>query len=459
MTIEYGILSLIPPLVAIFTALITKKVLLSLFAGVVLGVLVGSGFEVVGTFRAIIALFAGLLSQGWVLKTLVFVILVGSVMQLVKASGGIDGFVRFVEARRAWVTSARSALLLTYGIGVIIFIESSITSLIAGTVGRPLTDRYGVSRAKLAYVCDSTSAPICSLIVLNGWGALLLGLIATQISEGQLAGESVSWLLQALPYNFYAISALLVTFLVIRYGINIGPMRHAEVRYEATDDFWEGRMGYMAWPIALMIVLVFAVLWITGDGNILHGSGSTALFYTTIITVLFCIGYYASTGGMKVSESLHHTYTGARSMVGIALILLFAFAISDVTKSLGTGLYIASFAEGVLSPAWLGGIIFILSSIMAFATGTSWGTFSIMIPIAVPLATALGADPALCIGAVISGGVFGDHCSPISDTTIISSMAAQCDHIEHVNTQLPYALISGVIALVLFIVSGFVMEG
>jgi Na+/H+ antiporter NhaC len=415
-----------------------------------------SGFEPVRTVTKGAALFASLLSEEWILKTLIFAVLVGSVMQLISASGGIGGFVHYVSSRRSLVTSPRSALLLTYLIGVAIFVESSITCLIAGTVGRPLTDAYGVSRAKLAYVCDSTSAPVCSLIVLNGWGALLLGLIATQIGEGQLEGESIAWLLSAIPYNFYAISALIVTFVVIWYNIEIGPMRRAEVRQEPVQAAEKGSMGYMIWPIVLMIVSVFAVLWITGKGDILKGSGSTALFYTTILTVLFCIAYYRFTGAMAVKTALKHAFGGAKSMVGIAAILFFAFAISDVTKSLGTGLYIASFTEGVISPVWLGGIIFLLASLMAFATGTSWGTFSIMIPIAVPLAAALDGNVALCIGAVISGGVFGDHCSPISDTTIISSLAAKCDHIEHVNTQLPYALFSGAIALFFFLLFGFI---
>ena len=402
-------------------------------------------------------LFIGLLSEAWIIKTLFFAVFVGSIMTLISASGGVAGFVNYVREQRGLVTSARSALMLTYVIGLVIFIESSITSMIAGTVGRPLTDAYRVSRAKLAYVCDSTSAPVCSLIVLNGWGALLLGLIATQIEGGTMQGNSVEWLLESLPYNFYALVALVVTFLTIWFGIDIGPMRRAKVTFEAeTEAAKRGRTGYMVWPIVLLLVLVFAVLLITGKGSLFEGSGSTALFYATSLTVIFCLIYYRVSAKMPLKEGLVHAFNGAKSMVGIAAILLFAFAISDVTKSLGTGLYIASFAQGVIEPFWLGGIIFILAAVMAFATGTSWGTFSIMIPIAVPMGVALDADIALCIGAVISGGVFGDHCSPISDTTIISSMAAKCDHIEHVRTQLPYALISGVIALLLFWGVGFI---
>ena len=428
----------------------------SLLSGVVAGVIILNLSVPLNSVPAFFELFIGLLSEPWIVKTLFFAVFVGSIMALISASGGVGGFVNYIREQRGLVTSARSALLLTYVIGLVIFIESSITSMIAGTVGRPLTDAYGVSRAKLAYVCDSTSAPVCSLIVLNGWGALLLGLIATQIEGGMMEGNSVEWLLASLPYNFYALVALAVTFLTIWFGIDIGPMRRAKATFEAeTEAAKKGHMGYMVWPIVLLLFLVFAVLLITGKGSLFAGSGSTALFYATLLTVLFCLAYYRISAKMPLKEGLLHTFQGAKSMVGIAMILLLAFAISDVTKSLGTGLYIASFAQGVIEPFWLGGIIFILAAIMAFATGTSWGTFSIMIPIAVPMGVALDAEIALCIGAVISGGVFGDHCSPISDTTVISSMAAKCDHIEHVRTQLPYALISGVIALLLFWGVGF----
>ena len=457
MIIEYGFLSLIPPLLAIVAALGTRQVLPSLLSGVVSGVIILNLSAPLNAVPAFFELFIAMLNEAWILKTLFFVVTVGSIMALITASGGVAGFVNYVREQRGLVTSARSALLLTYVIGIVIFIESSITSMIAGTVGRPLTDAYGVSRAKLAYVCDSTSAPVCSLIVLNGWGALLLGLIATQIEGGMMEGNSVEWLLESLPYNFYALVALAVTFLTIWFGIDIGPMRHAKVTFEVeTEAAKKGRMGYMVWPIVLLLILVFAVLLITGRGSLFGGSGSTALFYATLLTVLFCLVYYRISAKMPLKEGLLHTFNGAKSLVGIAVVLLLAFAISDVTKSLGTGLYIASFAQGVIEPFWLGGIIFIIAAVMAFATGTSWGTFSIMIPIAVPMAVALDAEIALCIGAVISGGVFGDHCSPISDTTIISSMAAKCDHIEHVRTQLPYALISGVIALLLFWGIGFI---
>lgn len=437
-------------------ALLTRHVLSSLLAGIVAGVVILSDHSFLGSLETFTGLFYGLLTQAWILKTLAFAVMVGSVMALISRSGGINGFIHFVQERHALVRSPRAALMVAYLIGWVIFIESSITALIAGAVSRPLTDAYGVSRAKLAYVCDSTSAPVSSLIVLNGWGALLLGLIASQIESGMIEGESVEVLLHALPYNLYAIVALILTFMTIWFGVDIGPMAEATVLVDEDDVQVSGTAGYMIWPIIVMVASVFLVLSITGDGNMLHGSGSSAIFYALIITLSFALIYYRSTGGMRVGEWWTSTLSGARSMITIATILLLAFAIGEVTKSLGTGLYLASFADSMLPSGLLAAVIFLLGAVMAFATGTSWGTFSIMIPIAVPLAVAMDVDVTLAIGAVISGGVFGDHCSPISDTTIISSMAARCDHIEHVRTQLPYALIAGAISLVLFTFFGMV---
>ncbi len=394
-----------------------------------------------------------LLLEPWILKTLGFAILVGSIIALIEKSGGIYGFVHFVQNQKSLVTSPRSALLLSYVVGIVIFVESSITSLIAGAVGKPLCDHYKIPHAKLALVCDSTSAPVSSLIVLNGWGALLLGLISTQITEGMIQGDSIDILIDAVLYNFYAMSALGVTFLFIWFNIDIGPMKHSTYNPFLHDKqtVRQANKYYMILPIVLMVLMVFVFLYITGDGNILKGSGSSSIFYTMVSTMVFMFFYFVGTKNMRVMTWTSVAFKGALKFIPIALILLFAFSIGKVTTDLKTGLYLASLASDNLNVHFLAGAIFLLSSVISFATGTSWGTFSIMIPVAVPMAVGLDANIALAIGAVISGGVFGDHCSPISDTTIISSMASDCDVIEHVNTQLPYALISGLIALFFFI--------
>lgn len=402
--------------------------------------------------------FWSLLNELWVLKTLAFAMMVGSVMALIERSGGVDGLVHELSTKRSLVTSKRAALMPSFIAGIIIFIESSITSLVAGAIGRPFCDRYGISRAKLAFVCDSTSAPVCSIIAINGWGALLLGLIGGQIAAGLILGEEARWLISAIGYNFYAYITLIVTFVAIWYNIDIGPMKHAivvEPSIECEDD--KGSLGLFLWPMVWMVGGVLVFMLITGNGNLLKGSGSTSIFYTLIVTLLLMFGYYRAKNAMSSKDFLSATLQGAQTMAPIASILLLAFAIGGVTSDMHVGQFLASFIGDYLPSPYLPAAIFILSAIIAFATGTSWGTFSIMLPIAIPLAVGLDAPVALAMGAVISGGVFGDHCSPISDTTIISAMASGCSVQEHTKTQLPYALISAGISLLLFIIVGLLI--
>ena len=428
--------------------------LVSLFGGVVLGVFILNHFAFLDSALAVYSLFLSLLREAWILKTLGFAILVGSVMALIEKSGGIEGFVKYAQNSGRFGSSKRGALLLAYFVGVVIFIESSITSLIAGAVSKPLCDKQGVSHAKLAFVCDSTSAPISSLIALNGWGALLLGLISTQITLGMIGGDALGVLIHAVAYNFYAMSALIVTFAAIWFDVEIGPMKNATLPANLNQPILKNTksMALMVSPIAFMIISVFVFLYLTGDGDMLKGSGSSSIFYTMLATLGFIFVYFVGSKNMPLETYAKTSFAGARKLFPIALILLFAFAIGKVTTELKTGLYLASLANENLNVVFLAGVVFLLSSVISFSTGTSWGTFSVMIPVAVPMAVGMDANVALAIGAVISGGVFGDHCSPISDTTIISSMAADCEVVEHVKTQLPYALISGALAFVAFIV-------
>ena len=435
-------------------ALLTKRVLVSLLGGIIVGELIINGYSITATLHALLDMSILLFTTSWILKTFGFMLLMGAVMHLMERSGGVNGFVYMLTHKLSLVKSDRAALLLVYIIGIVIFIETSITVLIAGAVGRPLSDAHSISRAKLAYVCDSTSAPVGSILMFNGYGALMLGLITAQMNLGFMEGESVEWLIDAVMLNFYAILALVVTFFVIWFKIDIGAMRHALVKSEVSVIEEGGHPMYMIVPIVLMVGGVFLFLYITGDGNILKGSGSSSIFYTMVMTLLLMGLYFVSKKVMPLQTVVRDSVKGMRSMIGITSILFFAFAIGQVTSDMHTGVYLASYVNDVLSPTWLAAAVFLLAAAMSFSTGTSWGTFSIMVPIAIPLAVAMDADIALVLGAVISGGVFGDHCSPISDTTIISSMATGCEHVEHVKTQLPYALFSGFIAFVLFAIFG-----
>jgi Na+/H+ antiporter NhaC len=351
-------------------------------------------------------------------------------------------------------------MLLAYVVGLVIFIESSITALVAATVAKPLCDKNGVSREKLAYICDSTSAPVCTIIPLNGWGALLLGLIVTAIDSGVIVGDSVSLLVQAIAFNFYAWITIIIVLIVILFNINIGPMKYAKpLAYKKSENHNQTKPSLlkMLLPIVVMVAMVPLALLYTGKGDLFAGSGSTSVYYATIVTLLFMYLYFIPTGTMSHSNFFKALYKGMGEMLPVTMILLFAIYIGQVIGDLGTAKYIASMLEGNISPMLIPLLVFLVSAITAFSTGTSWGTFSIMMPIALALGATMDLHIPLLIAAVMSGGVFGDHTSPISDTTIISSMAAGCDHVEHVRTQIPYALVGGVLAGVGFFVAGWVM--
>jgi Na+/H+ antiporter NhaC len=348
--------------------------------------------------------------------------------------------------------------------------------LVAGTVARPLCDKYGVSRQKLAYICDSTSAPVCSLIPLNGWGALLLGLLATQITAGVLSGSAVEILFKSIVYNFYAWLALILVLVVIMRDWDLGSMRRFEESATSVSIPVpaEGlHVSRMLLPLVVLIGMVPVSLYFTGQASLLSegkalenqtfldaifaGSGSTSVFYAVLATLFVAFIQYVVLGSMSRQDYFRSAFAGAGELLPIVTILVLAFVIGNLVKELDAGNYLASLAQGWLSAGWIPVLIFLLSAGIAFATGTSWGTFSIMMPIGVSLAVATGADVYLVVGAVISGGVFGDHASPISDTTIISSLAAGCDVADHATSQLPYALLAGAGAAVLFAVFGFAL--
>ena len=458
---EYGILSILPPILAIILAITTRNVVISLFIGIFAGhLIINNGAPVdsfISVFDGIVALFA----EGWIAKTLIFALFVGSILRLIVSSGGVDGFVQFLTERQKGIKSKRGALLLAYVIGLIIFIESSITSLIAGAVARPLTDRFGVSREKLAYVCDSTSAPVCSLIPLNAWGALLIGLLTEQVASGVITGNPTSLFLHSIPFNFYAILTLLFVLYIIFTEKDFGSMKQAELMAKSQESKLsdvKGNMWKMLLPLLVLIGMMPIALYFSGGGDMLKGSGSTSVFYAVIVTLFFSFIYYIASKTMSINKWFDNFYKGAADMLPIVMVLVLAFAIGSVTKSLDTGTYLASIAGDSLDAAFIPMVIFILSGVIAFSTGTSWGTFSIMMPIAIAFSVATGGQHlSLVIAAVVSGGIFGDHCSPISDTTIISSMASKCDHISHVNTQLPYALLTGAVSAVLFLIAASVL--
>lgn len=461
---HYGWLSLLPPLLAIAMALYTRQVHLSLLVGIWTGTAILAGGPVAGAAAGLDQLVAVVTDSGNA-QTLLFTFVVGALVVLVRESGGVVGFAEWMVTR-GWVRGPRSAQLISAAIGISIFIESNITCLITGTVSRPLYDRVGVSRAKLAYVCDSTSAPICMLLPVNAWGALILGLLA---AEGLT--DPLGVLLAAIPLNFYAILAVLMVFWVAFSGWEIGPMRAAEQearelleRRERLDtppprpDFEPPEAGKKArnllLPVLVTVLTVPWVLHLTGGGDWRNGSGSTAVFWAVSAGVLFAFVLYRVQGLFNFVEMTEKSVRGFQEMVPVAAILALALAIGAVCRTLGTGPFVAESMAPWLGVSTVAPLVFLTGCLIAFSTGSSWGTFAILMPIAVPLALQTGSSVPLAVGAVMGGGIFGDHCSPISDTTVVSSMSAGCDHIEHVRTQIPYAVIPGIAALLLYFVAG-----
>lgn len=456
---EYGIISIIIPLLTIALAIITKDVIVSLMVGIFAGLLTLHGYNPLQAFTGLFDGFIAQIGEGWIAKTLLFTLFVGAVIRLLNLSGAVESFVAYIDKKAARIDSPLGAQMLAYLIGIVIFIESSITSLVAGTVAKPLCDRNAVSRAKLAYICDSTSAPVCSLVPLNAWGALLLGLILSAVESRVISGDPVSLLIASIPYNFYALFTLLIALVVIWRKWEIGPMRHSVSATPRTDtphgSTHAPALLPMLLPIAVMVLAVPVGLYLTGGGDLFKGSGSTSVYYATIVTLFVMYGYYRVTGRVTHRSFFKDLFKGMGEMIPIAAILLLALLIGRIIGDLGTANYLTHLLTGTISPAVMPALIFLVAAITAFSTGTSWGTFSIMMPIALALTASMGLDIPLVIAAVISGGIFGDHASPISDTTIISSMAAGCDHVEHVRTQLPYALIGGVLAAVAFLAAGY----
>jgi tetracycline resistance efflux pump len=461
-------ISVLPPLLAIALAIVTRQVYLSLAAGIWLGWTILTDWNpIAGLGRAIDETVLVLGDPGNA-KVILFTLVIGALIATIEASGGVRGFVSWVE-RKEWVTNGRRAQLLAWFIGFVIFIESNITVLVAGAIGRPLFDRFRVSREKLAYIIDSTSAPICILIPLNAWGAYVLGLLGESGVESPL-----NVFIGSIPLNFYALSAVLLTLGTVVFGIDLGPMRKAEKRTLAgallseraaplldpevlapkPNEKIEPRARNMFLPILAMVLMMPVSLYITGGGDLRAGSGSTSVLWAVLTGLAVAWLLLLAQRAYSVDELTRTGLKGAGGLMSLALVLLLALALGGVARQLGTGLYLAQATAGVLPPFVFLPLVFLVGAGIAFSTGTSWGTFAIMVPIAVPAAQALGLPPEPFLAAALSGGIFGDHASPISDTTIIASMASATDHIDHVRTQLPYALIAGSAAIAAFAITG-----
>ena len=468
---EPSALSLLPPLLAITLAITTRQVMLSLGGGIWLGYcLLLQANPVAGLAASIDGVIAVFEDAGNT-RVIIFTLLVGGLLATMESSGGVRGFILWLESRR-WADSPRRAQFMAWGIGIVIFVESNITLLVAGAVSRPLFDRLRISREKLAYLIDSTSAPICILIPFNAWGAFNLALIA---NTGE--SDALGVFFMAIPLNLYAITAVALAAFSIVSKRDIGPMVAAEKRTRDGELLWPNaspmvdpsllvqesdstttpRAMNMILPVVTMVLALPLGLLITGDGDIKAGSGSTSVLWAVMCALLVSWICVLSVRSHSVTQLTDIFFKGVGGLVPVAVILLLSMALGSIASALQGGQYLAGVIGGSTPPALLLPILFLTAGAIAFAIGSSWGTFAIMIPIALPIAVALGFPSAPFLAAVLSGAIFGDHASPISDTTIVASMAAATDHIDHVRTQLPYALLAGAISAVGFAIMGVVI--
>ncbi|ASO04031.1 Na+/H+ antiporter NhaC family protein [Arenibacter algicola] len=490
---NYGFLSILPPVIAIILALRTKQVYIALLFGIWFSWIIINDFNfLTGTLAAIEGLVDVFKSPGNT-RTIMFSALVGALLLFIQYSKGVEGFINELNKVIAYFENKQSGYsrvvvqLMAMITGIVLFVETSISSLTVGTLYRPVFDKLKIPREKLAYIADSSSAPSSILIPFNAWGAFIMGLLLTQGIENPF-----STMLSSIAYNFYPILAIAIVFVVIVTKKDIGSMAKAEKRTRETGKLLsdtaqpmlssevtsygakegiKAKAYNMIVPLATMVFMMPINLAYTGwdavedSGSftdhlfkaIGQGSGSSSVLYAVLTAILVAMVMYRSQKIMKTKEMIDLVLKGISELMPLALLMLLAFAIGDACNALGTGQFVANWSKDWLSPAFLPAVIFVISSFIAFSTGTSWGTFAIMMAIAIPMAEIHGAPLALVVAATLGGGVFGDHCSPISDTSIISSMASASDHIDHVNTQLPYALIGGLITVTLYVILGLIM--
>ena len=469
---QYGFWSVVPPILTIVLALVTKNVFFSLLIGIFTSSMVlCGGAPLTGLNDAFYSFIHTFESSGNTI-TLISFLLIGALIYLIEKSGGVEGFTEVMLKKRALIKTKRGANIFTWLLGIIIFTSGSLSCMVTGSVSRPFNDALKVPHEKSAFIVHATSTPWCVLFPLSGWLAALAGYLT---SGGVPENEAISVLLRSIPLNFYCILAVFGTLAVSLFGINIGPMRKAEERADKTgalDNPGRGgtlteettspskakpRVLNMLLPMGVLIATILAVLTLTGKGNPTQGAGMQSLLWGCILAVVTICILCVAQKLFSVDEVINEMFKGMGTMLPVAGILLFGFTMGNLVKDLDTGNYLTSVFMGVLSPALLPALSFLLCMLLSFATGTSMGTMAIMSVICLPMAISMGISIPLVAGAVFGGSIFGDHASPISDTTIMSCATTGCDIIDHVKTQMPYVLIFAAISLVLYVVLGFVM--
>ncbi len=446
-------LTILPPILAIILAIWKRQVILALVVAIFSAELILIGGNPITAFSQMVERVVGVFESNYSTRVLMFSLLIGALIQLIKISGGVAALVEWLT-RKHYVNNQRKAGLLPAVLGSSIFIDTNMSVLTAGVSSQSLFDRFNMSRARLAYIIDSTCAPISVLILLNGWGAAILA----EVMKTEVANAN-SVVIGSIPLNFYALITLVVVFYTVISTKVYGPMKSSETLAASNNSMQleaATKKRYMLIPLVFMVVSILVFMYFTGDGDLRNGSGSKSVLWSVILSIVLSFLLLRFDAKKPTTELVEESFKGMGKLLPLVTLVLLAFALSSSMKALGTGEFVAS-AIGEWLPNWsIPALIFILAGFIAFTTGTSWGTFGILIPIAMPIAVNLGIDPSLLLGAVLGGAVFGDHASPISDTTVISSLAAGCDLLEHVKTQLPYALFAGGVTIIFYLIAGFI---
>ena len=382
--------------------------------------------------------------------------MIGALLAFIRLSGGVAAMVASI-VNRGVAKNGKQAALLTSAVGGVIFVESNLSVLTSGILSRGLFDKYRMSRAKLAYIIDSTSAPVCILILLNSWGAFILVLLNNY--DFDMSSASVLW--GTVHLNFYPLVTLVIVFLTAASGRYFGPLATSKPNVVGDgavgDEVVATRTRFMIVPLSVMIFGMLGFMYWTGNGNLADGSGSKSVLYATTLATGVAYLQMLLSGQFDHIKLVKIGFEGMGELLPLVAIVLLALALGQSLSALGTGTYIANIVGGNLPNFLIPAMLFLAGALISFSTGTSWGTFAILIPLGMPLAISLDLPPSLLLGAILGGGVFGDHCSPISDTTAVSAIASGCDLLEHVRTQLPYALVGGVIAMLMYLIAGVVL--
>ena len=464
--------ALLPPVIAIALALITKEVYSSLFVGILVGGLLYSNFGFEGTVLHVFSDgIVSVLSDSYNVGILVFLVILGTLVCLMNKAGGSAAFGRWAQTH---IKSRVGAQLATVVLGCLIFIDDYFNCLTVGSVMRPVTDKHRISRAKLAYLIDATAAPVCIIAPISSWAAAVAGFAEE--------GQGLNLFIRAIPFNFYALLTVVMMVGMALMKVEFGPMAIFEENAVENGDLFSGPNPYASMDekvdethgrvidlvLPIVVLVACCVIGMIYSGGFFSGAGfveafsnsdaSVGLMLGSAFALVFTFVYYLIRRAMSFRDMMGCIPEGFKAMVPAILILTFAWSLKAMTDSLGAKYFVRDFVQGSAASMqmFLPAIVFLIGCLLAFATGTSWGTFGMLIPIVQNVFSMDNPLAIVCISACMAGAVCGDHCSPISDTTIMASAGAQCDHVNHVSTQLPYAITAAAVSFVSYIIAGFI---